>query len=324
MKFQAPFGLQNRHIQTVYASLFRKVEKFTVEKERFTLNDGDFVDAYWYKITNHTPKTPIVILFHGLTGSFESPYIQGAMQALHKAGFTSVIMHFRGCSGEDNRKARSYHSGDTEDARAFIDSVKKRYPDAQCFAVGYSLGANMLLKLLGEDQYKTVLDAAIAVSAPMLLDHCADRMTKGFSRYYQRRLLKDLNKALKEKYKKHPMEQLIGLKEEDIDKLKNFWEFDEAYTAKINGFASAEDYYTKSSSKQYLKKITIPTLIIHAKDDPFMTKAVIPSKEEISKSVQLEISENGGHVGFVSGSLFHPRYWLDERIVEYFQEKRRA
>jgi predicted alpha/beta-fold hydrolase len=320
MKFQPSFGLKNRHIQTIYASLFRKFPPLAIEIENFTLSDGDFLEIYWHKITNHTNTTPIVILFHGLAGSYQSPYIQGAMTAFDKAGFSSVLMHFRGCSGKDNLKARSYHSGDTGDALEFIYAIKNRYPHAQLFAVGYSLGANMLLKLLGEQKDKSPIDAAVAVSAPMLLDVCANKMDRGFSRFYQNILLKDLRLALDKKYDKHNMEKLIGLKREDITKLKNFWQFDEAYTAKINGFTSAQDYYTKNSAKQYLKSIQTPTLIIHAKDDPFMTPAVIPTQKDISPSVTLEILENGGHVGFISGSLLKPKYWLDERIVEYFKD----
>ncbi|SFV66568.1 Hydrolase, alpha/beta fold family functionally coupled to Phosphoribulokinase [hydrothermal vent metagenome] len=318
MKFQPSLMLKNRHIQTVYASLFRKFPKLEIAIESFKLSDGDFVEAYWHILTNHTNTTPIVILFHGLAGSFTSPYIQGSMQALSQAGFSSVIMHFRGCSGKENHKARSYHSGDTKDALEFITAVKKRYPHTKLFAVGYSLGANMLLKLLGEEKEKILLDAAIAVSAPMLLDVCANRMNHGFSKFYQYILLKDLRIMLDKKYDKFDMQKLLGLKRKDINNLKNFWQFDEAYTAKINSFTSAQDYYQKSSAKAYLKNITIPTLIIHAKNDPFMTPEVIPNKEEISHSVALEILENGGHVGFISGTIFKPEYWLEKRVVDYF------
>jgi len=318
MNFKPSFVLKNCHVQTVYASLFRKKIELDFEIEKFILSDNDFIEAYWHKTASHNANTPIIILFHGLAGSYKSPYIQGIMQAAQKAGFTSVLMHFRGCSGKDNLKARSYHSGDTQDALEFIRSVKKRYPHAKLFGVGYSLGANMLLKLLGEEKEKVLLDAAVAVSAPMLLDRCADRMNKGFSRFYQKRLLKDLQIALDKKYDTHPMQDLIKLSRKNIKKLNNFWKFDEAYTAKINGFASAKDYYTKSSSKQYLKTIAIPTLIIHAKDDPFMTPEVLPIQEEISDTVVLNILNHGGHVGFISGNLFQPHYWLETRIIDFF------
>ncbi|SFV55687.1 Hydrolase, alpha/beta fold family functionally coupled to Phosphoribulokinase [hydrothermal vent metagenome] len=323
MNFQPSFLLKNRHIQTIYSSLFRKLPALHFKVETFWLSDGDFLEAYWHKIKYHTNKTPIVILFHGLTGSYKSPYIQGAVTALEHAGFSTVVLHFRGCSGKDNLKARSYHSGDTGDAKEFIKALHARYPEAKFFAVGYSLGANMLLKLLGEEGKESLLTATVTVSAPMLLNISASRMNRGFSRFYQRLLLKDLNRALEKKYAKHDMQKLIGLQKKDIKKLKNFRLFDEAYTAKINGFTSAEDYYEKSSSKQFLKKIQTPTLIIHAKDDPFMTPEVIPKEEEVSHKVELEILENGGHVGFVSGTLFKPRYWLDARIVSYLKEYNR-
>ncbi len=320
MKFEPSFGLKNRHIQTLYASFFRKFKPLAFESEIFELSDGDFIEAYWYKHKKHTPSTPIIILFHGLTGSYASPYIQGAVRALNKAGYSCVVMHFRGCSGKENRKARSYHSGDTQDAQEFIHSLHIRYPNAALGGVGYSLGANMLLKYLGQTQEKSLLKTAAAVSAPMLLDVCATQMQKGFSQFYQKILLKDLQKSLLKKYDKHPMQQLIGLKKEDVKKLKTFWLFDEAYTAKINNFASAKEYYKKSSAMGYLKEIQTPTLIIHAKDDPFMTPEVIPNKSDISKSITLQILENGGHVGFISGTLLHPKYWLDKRVTTFFQE----
>ena len=320
MNFQPSFLLKNRHVQTIYASLFRKLPPLDFEVEAFWLSDGDFIEAYWHKITEHTNTTPIVILFHGLAGSYKSPYIQGAVAALGSVGFSTVVMHFRGCSGRDNLKARSYHSGETHDAKEFLATVHARYPQAKLFAVGYSLGANMLLKLLGEEKDNSLLSAAVAVSAPMLLDVSASQMNRGLSHFYQRLLLKDLNAALAKKYAKHDMQKLIGLEKKDIKKLKNFRLFDEAYTAKINGFASAQDYYEKSSSKQCLINIQTPTLIIHAKDDPFMTPEVIPKKEEVSCKVELEILENGGHVGFISGTLFKPRYWLDTRVVSYLQK----
>ena len=319
MNFQPSYLLKNRHIQTVYASLFRKLPQLNFEPETFWLSDGDFVDAYWHTTTPRTNTNSIVILFHGLAGSYKSPYIQGAVAALSNAGFSTVVLHFRGCSGRDNLKAHSYHSGDTKDAKEFIKSLHIRYPEAKLFGIGYSLGANMLLKLLGEEGENSLLTAAVAVSAPMLLNISASRMNRGFSRFYQSLLLKDLNRALEKKYEKHDMQKLLGLQKKDIKKLTNFWLFDEAYTAKINGFASAQDYYKTSSSKQFLKKIQIPTLIIHAKDDPFMTPEVIPTQAEVSRKVKLEILEHGGHVGFVSGTLLKPKYWLDTRVVTFLK-----
>ena len=228
-------------------------------------------------------------------------------------------MHYRGTSGKENSLPRSYHSGDSADALAYLSSLKQRYKKAKLFAVGFSLGANMLLKLLGEEANNSPLDGAVAVSAPMQLDICAKSMNRGFSKFYQKNLLKDLNKSLDKKYDKHNMQALINLKREDIKNLKTFWEFDDAYTAPIHGFTSAQDYYTLSSAKQFLKYIKTPTLIIHSLDDPFMTPEVLPKESEVSKSVTLEISEKGGHVGFIAGSALKPEYWLEDRIVEFFK-----
>ena len=241
------------------------------------------------------------------------------MHALHRAGFSSVLMHFRGCSGKENRLPRSYHSGDTGDARAWIKHLKKQYPNTFLYAVGYSLGGNMLLKLLGEQGSASLLSAAVSISAPMQLDISAKRMERGFSKLYQYYLLRDLKESLRQKYKDHDMQSLIGLNPKEIGKIKNFHAFDEAYTAPIHGFDSADDYYQKSSARQFLKKIQIPTLIIQALDDPFMTDEILPEEAELSSSIEIEVYPYGGHVGFVSGSLLRPRYWLEERVVSYLE-----
>lgn len=318
-KFTPAFGLENRHFQTLYSSLFRRVPSLSIEVENFTQKDGDFVECYWHNKPQNSSNTPIVTLFHGLAGSYDSPYIRGAMEELGKNGFAAVLMHFRGCSGKENRLPRSYHSGDSGDAHFWFEELSKRFPNSKLFGVGYSLGGNMLLKLLGEYSSNSPLDAAISVSAPLQLDLCADAMNKGFTKFYQAHLLKSLNLSLEKKFKKHEMHKYIKLKEEEIKSLKTFWEFDEAYTAPIHGFSSAQDYYTRCSSKEFLKNIKTPTLIIHSADDPFMSKEILPKKEELSSSIEFELSAHGGHVGFICGSLIRPEYWLDKRITNYFK-----
>ncbi len=322
--FKSSFLLKNKHIQTTYASLFtrcpwgRKVQTHNYEIEKFILSDGDFLEAYWYSKPELTNK-PLVILFHGLAGSYKSPYILGMMRKLDSQGYNSVLMHFRSCSGVMNLKPISYHSGKTDDAKEFVLSITQRFPKAKLFSVGFSLGANMMLKLLGELGNKSPFSASVSISAPMKLSLSSDTINSGLSKYYQRYLLKNLNKLLKEKYDVHDMESLIGLKKDDVKKISSFWEFDEAYTAPIHGFKSAQDYYDKSSAIHYLNNIQTPTLIIHAKDDPFMPKEILPSKDEISSSVELEVYEHGGHVGFVQGSLFKPQYFLEQRVPWYFK-----
>jgi len=318
-KFKPDIFLKNNHIQTIYASFFRKFPKHNFFIEKFIFNDDDFTHCYWYKEPSATNNKPIVVLFHGLAGSYKSHYIQGVMQELDTKGFDCVVLHFRSCSGVMNKKVQTYHSGKTDDALEYMRALRVKFPNKLFFGVGFSLGANMLLKLLGEEKENSLLTSAIAVSAPMMLDVCANSINKGFSKFYESMLVKNLNILLEQKYEMHDMQKIIGLKKEDVKNIKTFWEFDEIYTAKVNGFKSAQDYYEKSSARQFLKDIQTPTLIIHAKDDPFMSPEIIPAKEEVSLHVELEIYENGGHVGFVNGSLFKPEYWLEKRVSEYFE-----
>ncbi len=320
--FKPATGLKNAHLQTLYPALLRRQPLPDIENETFEFEDGDFTDCYWHHKPSTKTTKPIVILFHGLQGSYNSSYIQGMMFALDKAGFTAVLMHFRGCSGKANRLPRSYHSGDTEDAKAWIRHLKEQYLHAPLYAVGYSLGGNMLLKLLGEQGGVSLLYAAVSISAPMQLDVSARRMEKGFSRFYQYYLLRNLKMTMKQKYKDHAMQSLLSIDQKELGKIKNFYAFDEFYTAPIHGFNSAEDYYQRSSAKQFLKKIATPTLIIQSLDDPFMTDEILPNKDEISDFVELEVYDHGGHVGFVSGTVLKPKYWLEERVVDFFSENR--
>jgi len=317
--FRPAFGLKQRHLQTLFPAVFRKQPRPEIEVECFELADGDFVDCFWHHKPHKDSQIPIVVLFHGLEGSFDSPYIQGMMHALNKNGFSSVLMHFRGCSGRLNRLPRSYHSGDTADAKLWLESLSQRYPANPLFTVGFSLGGNMLLKLLGEWGQLSPIRAAVSVSAPLQLDVCADQMNRGFSRLYQYILMRELKHSLLKKYQRDKIGSLIGLSEKEVKQLKSFWAFDDVYTGPIHGFKSATDYYQKSSAKQYLKDIVTKTLLIHALDDPFMTQEVVPDKEDVSAQVQIELLTYGGHLGFISGSLLKPEYWLEKRIIKYLK-----
>jgi hypothetical protein len=318
-QFSTSFLLKNKHIQTLYSSFFRKTINLKIEIETFILSDGDFIDCYWYNKPLLTDTIPIIILFHGLEGSFKSPYIQGLMKEANKEGFSSVVMHFRGCSYRENNLAKAYHSGATDDAHEWIKHISIKHPHSKLFCAGYSMGGNMLLKLLSEQNNHQYITASTATSVPFLLNVSSKTMEKGFSKIYQHHLLKSLKKNLNKKFIKHDMSLYITLKQKEISNINTFWDLDDKYTAPIHGFKSAQDYYDKCSSRQFLKNIETPTLLIQAKDDPFMTPEVIPTKDELSEYVTLELSENGGHVGFIGGSFFKPEYWLEKRIVEYFK-----
>jgi len=310
-------GFSNAHFQTILPTLLNKKEKVLYTHERLELEDGDFLDLAWRYLPTEDER-PIIIIFHGLEGSVRSPYAFRMMKALDTQGFNSVIMHFRGCYGEQNRLARAYHSGETGDAHFFINHLHTLYPKRQLAAIGYSLGGNMLMKLQGEWGSNSPLFAAVSVSAPLRLEMTADHINSGFSRFYQKILMDSLKKRLLEKFDRHDYEKMIGLKREVIPTLKSFWEYDNLFTGPVHGFKSAEDYYTRSSAYPYISKIKRATLIIHAEDDPFMPSTVLPACDTLPKEVHLELSTHGGHVGFIGGTLLEPKYWLEERIPAFF------
>ncbi len=308
--FVAPWWLQNRHAQTLWPRLWPAQSPLTYSKERLELSDGDFVDLCW------TPESsgPLVAVFHGLEGSIASPYVQDIMSGIASRGWRGVFMHFRGCSGEYNRLDRNYHSGDTRDIGFLISTLRKRYPDSPLFAIAYSLGGNALLKYLGEKKHKAKLNAAVAVSVPFQLDRCALQLNRGFSKFYQRYLLDSLRRKTREKYR----DRKVNLPLQRLDSLKTFHLFDDQITAPLHGFKGVDDYYSRSSCRQYLQNISTPTLIIHSRDDPFMTPDVLPAESELGAGVELELSNKGGHVGFINGKYpWRASHWLKTRIPQY-------
>ncbi len=308
--FKPAWWCRGPHMQTLWARLVRYAPPIELRRERLELPDGDFIDLDWTK----NKIGPIVIILHGLEGSSSSPYARGMLKAIDARGWRGVVMHFRGCSGEPNRLPRSYHSGDTDDLAYFVETLYQREPRTRLAIIGYSLGGNVLLKWLGKAREQASVCAAVAVSVPFVLHHATERLQQGFSRVYQWQLLRSLRANIAQK--KQRME--MPLRIDDLNTLKNFREFDEHVTARLHGFDSADHYYTVASSRQYLQGIAVPTLVLHARDDPFMTEKAIPRKEEFSKGVTLEVFAQGGHVGFVSGLWpWRPHYWLEQRIPEF-------
>ncbi len=318
--FKSAWWLPHAHLQTLWPRNSSRGIGLQRRRERVQTADGDFLDLDWYGPNNG----PLVILLHGLSGSSASAYILGLQDAINKLGWRSVALNFRGCSGSPNQKARSYHSGETEDIHFLCQLLRKREPRTPLMAVGFSLGGNVLLKWLGEGR-EIDLVGAVAVSVPFRLDNSADRMGQGFSRIYQRRLINELLRSVENK--KNYLEE-IGRYEEaeylkELGRLQdvlNFRQFDERITAPLHGFTSAQNFYDLSSSREYLPNIRVPTLIIQAEDDPFMTTAGFPLESELSDCTTLELSREGGHVGFVGGNTpLRPHYWLDQRIPQWLE-----
>jgi uncharacterized protein len=314
-KFKPAWWCRHHHLQTLYPTLFRKQAKLKLSKEQFELPDSDFIDLSW---TQEKKAGPIIILLHGLEGSIDSPYAKGILKMIQDKGWQGVLMHFRGCGGQHNRLDRGYHSGETGDLGIFVKSLKIRYPDRKLAAIGISLGGNVLLKYLGEQGEQCTLISAMAVSVPFDLADSARKLNRGFSKIYQQHLINRLSKKIRNKFKERPAPFDI----DKLDKWLDFHSFDHNVTAPIHGFKSGDDYYAKSSCKQFIKNITTPTLILHSKDDPFMSSEAIPTEDEISSNVTLELTEHGGHVGFIYGkSPFNTQYWVEKRMADFFNDK---
>ncbi len=306
--FKPCWWLKNPHAQTIAATWF-KAPKSQGEADRVELQDGDFIDLIWYG--KERLERPVVLLLHGLEGSDDSHYIRSIVNSLHRAGFRVVFMYHRGCSPEHNRLARSYHSGETGDMAEVMSHIQNHTGQPVFAAIGYSLGANALLKYLGEQGEAAGVGTAIAVSTPFDLHAACIKLDAGVSRVYQRHLVARLIRRYEGKFEHRPAPLEV-----DVTELKSFLKFDEHVTAALNGFDGAVDYYARSSSWQYLSAIRKPCLIIHAVDDPFLPDSSIPDADVLPDCVQLELTDHGGHVGFLQGGL-KPERWLDGAILSY-------
>lgn len=306
-------GLRNPHLQSLFPTFARYRLQIERQRERLELPDGDFLDL------DHIGKGEdlMVVILYGMADSAKSPYVKGLMQVIIKLGWRGVLMYYRGCSGQPNRLPQTYHLGRTDDLTLLFNYLHNAFPKTRLAAVGYSMGGNILLKWLGENPQQSLIQAAVAVSAPYDLRAASAAIRHGNGRFYQWLLLRDLRRYVNNKYR-YPNAP-VNLNQ--IADIKSFWNLDEKVTAPINGFHNAVDYYHRSSCGPWIKHITAPTLIIHAKDDPMIPASTIPTNKTFTQAVTLELSEHGGHVGFVGGSLHKPDFWLDKRIPKFLNEQ---
>lgn len=315
--FKPAWWLANPHMQTVWGSLMRTIPELKTQRERLELPDGDFVDLDWVEPTSFSDSTPLILILHGLGGSINSHYAKNMMLHLKQHGWRGVFMHYRGCSGTPNLRPQFYHSAYTADVNHVIQHLMLKEPKAQLGAVGYSLGGSILLHWLSQNQHHCPLTRAIAISVPYELEKSANKMLHGVSRLYQWHIMRSLRHHVEKKFDRMYAPFCL----EHIPQINTFWEFDTHVTAPLHGFKDAKDYYQKCSVRPLLHKITLPTLMIHAQDDPFMPAEVIPKAHELSPHMRLEISRRGGHVGFIEGNVpGQAQYWLEKRIIEYFSE----
>lgn len=296
----SPAWLRNGHTQTLYAKLIQSPVP-NYRRELIADSYGEDLVAYDF-IDAPNRDAPVVVLFHGLEGSSQSHYAIELMRFVQQRGWHGVVAHFRSCGGITSK--RLYHSGDTREIEYMLQVLRERY--AQIYAVGVSLGGNALAKYLGEQGKAAIPRAAAVVSAPIDLNAAAEALAQGVSQriyipYFMRTLMT-----------KVPPKQGFAC--------KTLYEFDNAYTAPIHGFRDALDYYTQSQCKPFLRDIVRPTLVINAKNDPFLPAQFLPNIDEVSDNVLLLQPENGGHVGFVSGSGRGHLRWLPENILAFFNQ----
>lgn len=312
--YRAPRWLPGGHAQTLYAALALRLPHIPYRRERWVLPDGDFLDLDW---VDGPPEAPLVVLFHGLEGSSRGHYARALMQAVRRRGWRGVVPHFRGCSGEPNRLPRAYHSGDAAEIDLILRRFRSEFPGRALFAVGVSLGGNALLKWLGEwgPECLPVIDAAAAVSAPMDLMAAGRALDRGLNRHlYVRHFLATLRAKALDKIARHR----LPVSPQAIRAASTLYRFDDLFTAPLHGFRDATEYWTRASSKPWLNSISVPTLILNARNDPFLPAHALPTAEEVSQAVTLEFPAQGGHVGFVSGPFPGTFDWLPRRLLEHF------
>jgi len=304
---------RNGHIATIYSGLFRKVKGVSQKRERIILPDQDFLDLDWSFSNEKTHK--LVIILHGLEGSASRHYMLGSAKMSNQNNIDAFCVNFRGCSGEVNKSFQSYHSGKTDDLAEVINHITNHYHYDTIYLKGFSLGGNVILKYLGEtEELPKQIKAAVAVSVPVYLKGSLERLMALDNKMYSIKFLRDLKQKLKEKQVLYPEKITNSL----IKSVKTLKDFDDVYTSKAHGFKDAFDYYEQSSSLQFLNQISVPTLLINAINDSFLSKECYPIKEAKSNpNLFLELPKYGGHVGFHHKNNI---YYTESRMIQFLTQ----
>jgi len=312
-RYRAPWWLPGSHLQTIYPYLVLRSTPPVYQRERIDTPDGDFVEFDWVDANRDAPT---VVLFHGLEGCSRSHYARNLMRAVAARGWRGVVAHFRGCSGEPNRLQRAYHSGDASEIDWMLRLIASRTNNI-VFAVGVSLGGNALLKWLAREQQDacSVVAAASAISAPIDLMVAGHRLSKGLNRFYGLHFLRTLKPKALEKLSRYP----DAVRARRVRAARSLREFDDAFTAPVHGYRDVLDYWTRASTISELGKIAVPTLIVHARNDPFLPGQFLPSTQQENNHIEFEFTDQGGHVGFVTGAFPGNLSWLPQRVLGFLE-----
>jgi hypothetical protein len=313
--YKCPPFLSNGHLQTCFPGLIRRLSMVDYQREQIDTPDGDFLHLDWAR----TGSSRLAVIAHGLEGNSKRHYVLGMVQALTKRGWDAVAWNARGCGGEPNRMLRFTHSGATEDLQTVISHVALASGYSHIALIGFSLGGNLTLKYLGERglQLDSRIKAAVTLSVPCDLQSSSIQLARPINRLYMRHFLTSLHGKIR------AMMTLMPGKIDDrgYERLRTFKDFDDRYTAPIHGFQDAEDYWQKCSCKPFLRHIQVPTLLVNARNDPFLADPCYPSAEATeNRHLYLEMPASGGHVGFI-GFNTDGEYWSETRAVAFLSEK---
>ena len=305
--------INNRHILTIKTALFRKMKGVEYQRERISTPDDDFLDLDWSWVKD---SERVVVVLHGMEGDAGRHYVKGMIKKANEIGATGLGFNFRGCSGEPNLQLRSYHSGETADLHFVLGYIIKKYGFKKIALVGFSLGANVILKYLGERQlHYPELKIGAGISAPCDLYSTSVKLNKWYNKIY----LKDFLTTLKAKAAKKQIRFPGALDYDAIAQSYDFFTYDEAYTAPAHGFDSAKAYWEDSSSLQYLPNIQLPTLLLSSVDDTFLDQPSFPY--QVAKENDyffLRTTKSGGHLGFLQRN--ESELYSEKIVFDFFRE----
>lgn len=307
--YTPPLILFSPHLETIFPALMRRVVLPPYERERIETPDGDFLDLDWLR----GPSDKLVIISHGLEGNSQRAYVKGMAKVLRDNGYDVIAWNYRGCSGEMNRRLRFYHSGATDDLNVVIDHAVDEKKYRHIYLVGFSLGGNITLKLLGESRPRPEVRRAVAISVPLELRSSCEQISRPSNRVYSNRFLRSLKAKVRAKSLLMP-----ELSVSELKKIRTIKDFDDQYTAPLHGFTDAIDYYNQCSSIRFVEGITTPSLIINTRNDPFLSPACFPTEKlNGHHAVTLEVLQRGGHVGFTQFGR-QGVYWSEQRTLSFF------
>lgn len=315
--YRAPGWLPGGHLQTIWPARLVPLPEVAYRRERWLTPDDDFIDVDFAQPEPAADGAPVLALFHGLEGDSRSHYARVTMRHFADLGWRALVVHFRGCSGEPNLLLRAYHSGDSEEGDWVLRTIRRRWPLARLYAVGVSLGGNMLAKWLGErGEDAGFVAAAASVGSPLDLVAGGHAISRGFNMLYTKMFLATLKSKARDKAERfgHAI---------DIDVLRrarDLYEFDNLFTAPVHGFRDTMDYWTRASAKPLLGNVRVPHLVLNARNDPFVPAGSLPQPADVSAAVTLEQPEEGGHIGFAGGRFPGHLRFLPERLERFFRD----